>query len=394
MYKNIGSVLCVYFCIGMGWTQTREISRILHEIEQNNKEIKAYSSWIESRKLALKSQNNLPDPQAGIYYLPWGEHQTGDYTEFQITQSFEFPTVYGARSKLIEQQQIELNWIYAERRKSVLLPAKQYCLQLVYLSKRKEIEQIRTQQAQQVFDHISQLFKNDEVGILEVNKAKISWIQEQFKVAEIENEQQNILLVLQNMNGGTEVVFQPSEYEMSLELAHLDSIWSQKKESDPELKKLDQQEQVALQKLKLSKNKRLPKLTAGYNYQGVSGSNYSGVYGGISIPLWSNRSKVKSAATEYQFQQSFSNAELLNGYTIFQKRYNDYQVLKSKFLEYESTLSGLSSEAMLLNAYHLGEISFMEYFIELRFYREAIDSMLEMEVELYELQAILLDYQL
>ena len=51
---------------------------------------------------------------------------------------------------------------------------------------------------------------------------------------------------------------------------------------DPELKILLDQEKVAKQQIKLSKNKSLPNLTAGYNYQGVSGSTYSGIYGGVS----------------------------------------------------------------------------------------------------------------
>lgn len=394
MLKNIGTVLFLYISVVSVWGQTNEINRILQEIEQNNNEIKAYASWIESRKLALKTQNNLPDPQVGVYYLPWGEHQTGDYSEFQVTQSFEFPTVYSVRSKLIDKQYTQLELEYAEKRKSVLLPAKQYCLQLVYLQKKKEVEEKRVQQAQQVFNHISEMYNSEEVSLLDVNKAKISWIQEQFRVTELETKMQNVLLTLQQLNGGNEIMFSPSSYETEIEIDPVDSLWVEKQNRDPELRSLNQQEEVALQNYKLSKNKGLPNLTAGYNYQGVSGSNYSGIYGGLSIPLWSNRNKVKSAASAYQYSQSLNQVAAQSHYAEFQKQYNNYQVLKSKYTEYVSTLSDLNSESMLLEAYHLGQISYLEYFMELQFYRDAMDTMLKMEMEMHVLKASLLDYQL
>ena len=62
----------------------------MQEIEKNNSELKAYSSLMESKVLERKSGNNLPDPEVGVYYLPFGNHIGGDYSEFQISQSIEF----------------------------------------------------------------------------------------------------------------------------------------------------------------------------------------------------------------------------------------------------------------------------------------------------------------
>jgi hypothetical protein len=81
-------------------------------------------------------------------------------------------------------------------------------------------------------------------------------------------------------------------------------------------------------------------------------------------------------------------------YASFEKQFNDYQILLAKFNDYQSTLSGLNSDKLLLQAYQLGEISFMEYYIELQFYRQAYDAMLEMENQLYQLQADLQKHKL
>lgn len=157
---------------------------------------------------------------------------------------------------------------------------------------------------------------------------------------------------------------------------------------------LKQQEAIAQQSLNLAKSKSLPNLTAGYNSQSVAGERFSGIYAGISIPLWSNRNKVKAAQSQLGYQQTFTSSRTLQAYAFFEKQYNDYQIMLSKFQEYETTLSGLNSDELLLQAYQLGELSFLEYYMELQFYRQAYDAMLNMQYQLHISQNQLLKHQL
>ena len=104
MYRNIVSAVCGIL-ISMGsFAQDTGMNGILEQISQNNRQLKAYQSYMGSQNLANKSENNLQDPEVSALYLPFGKHQTSDYTEYQVSQQFEFPTVYGARSKRIEKQ--------------------------------------------------------------------------------------------------------------------------------------------------------------------------------------------------------------------------------------------------------------------------------------------------
>lgn len=381
------------FALG-GFAQSTQIDQVLQEIEQNNKELKAFQSLMESRKLDLKSGNNLPDPQVAAFYLPFGEHNKGDYSEFQVSQSFEFPTVYAARSKWIDKQSDQLQLEYDQRRQGILLPAKKFCLKLISLTKRKEVELLRVEQAQQVFDQVQELFEKEQVGILELNKAKIAWMQEQFQVEQIENEIQNVQLSLQKLNGGELIRFEQSEFSDELTVAPSDSIWQQIKSIDPVIKALKGGEEVAMQQVQVQKNQLLPNLTAGFNHQGVLGNNYSGVYGGISIPLWNSRNKVKAAKAQYQYRQSNTEAVTTERHSNFMEQYNQYDLMLRKYREYTTTLEGLNSENLLLEAYQLGQISFMDYYVELQFYRQAYDKMLEIEKELHQLKAEILKHQL
>ncbi|SDB51587.1 Outer membrane protein TolC [Flavobacteriaceae bacterium MAR_2010_188] len=394
MNKYIVFAICGCLFFVNGFSQTKNVEELLNEIEQNNTELKGYKSFIESQQLENRSNNNLPDPQLSGYYLPFGDNATGDYTEYQLSQSFEFPTVYAARGKWNESKSQQLTSAYANKRLEVLLKAKNTLIELGFLQKRKLIERERKSQSKQVFDQIQKLFDAEQVGILDLNKAKIAWIQEQFVVEQIESESQILLSQLKTLNGGNAIDGFSSGIVLPIEVGTVESLWQEKLANDPLLQELKAHEATSLQKIRLEKTKVLPNVALGYNYQGVIGSNYSGFYGGVSIPLWSSKNKVKAAEANYEYQQSNTQVITNSLYAEFQQNYNRYELMLEKYNEYQTTMGNLNSEQLLFKAYMLGEYSFMDYYLELQFYRNASDKMLQMEKELQLIQTQLLKHQL
>ena len=394
MNKYIVFAICGCLFFVNGFSQTNSLEELLNQIEQNNTSLKGYQSFIESQQLENKSTNNLPDPQLSGYYMPFGDNTTDAYTEYEIAQSFEFPTVYAARSKWNDLKSDQLQTAYSKKRQEVLLNAKEFLIELAYFQKQKIIETERRTQSKQVFDQIQELFNKEQVGILDLNKAKIAWIQEQFVVEQIDSDIQILMSKLNTLNGDKPLDGLATETIIPTEIATLENLWQEKLINDPSLQELNANETASFQKVKLEKNKILPNVALGYNYQGVNGNNYSGFYGGISIPLWSSKHKVKAAQANYEYQQSNTQVITTSLYSQFQETFSRYQLMRSKFNEYQSTMGNLESEDLLFKAYMLGEYSFMDYYVELQFYRNASDKMLQMEKELQLLQAQLLKHQL
>jgi len=394
MNKYIVFAICGCLFFTNSFSQTDTLGELLNEIEQNNIELKGYQSFIKSQQLENKSNNNLPDPQLSGYYLPYGDNITDDYTEYQIAQSFEFPTVYAARGKWNDLKSMQIQTAYAKKRQEVLLNAKEFLIELTYLQKQKAIETERRTQSKQVFEQIQELFNKEQVGILDLNKAKIAWIQEQFVIDQIEGDIEIVKYKLKTLNGDKPLDGLTTATIISTEIGALESLWQEKLANDPSLQELNANENASLQKVTLEKNKVLPNVALGYNYQGVNGNNYSGFYGGLSIPLWSSKNKVKAAQANYEYQKSNTQVITASLYSQFQETFSRYQLMLSKFNEYQSTMGNLESEDLLFKAYMLGEYSFMDYYVELQFYRNASDKMLQMEKKLQLLQAQLLKHQL
>ncbi|HSP11260.1 MAG TPA: TolC family protein [Salegentibacter sp.] len=394
MYRYIVSAVCGCLISLGSMAQENGVQGILEEISRNNRQLKAYESFVDTQNLSNKTENNLPDPDFAAFYLPFGNHQTDDYYEYQISQQFEFPTVYGARSKRIEKQKELLDLDYKIMRQVVLLEANKALLELQNFQMRKELEQKRVEQAKQVYDQMQRLFDADQIGILDVNKAKVAWLQDQFGLEQLETDIKNTLNELQKLNGGNPIAVHQVQILEDWELPEIQEIWEEKLTKDVEVQIFNARQSLAEQQVKLERNQVLPDLTIGYNYQGVNSSNYSGVLGGLSIPLWNSRNKVKAAEANLEYTRENTGAETAELYTRFQQDYERYQLLKRKYEEYQSTFKDLNSEELLFKAYELGELSFLDYYREVQFYRQAYNRMLEMQKELFQLKAELLKHQL
>ena len=375
------------------YTQSSHLSELLTEIENNNKELISYSSLKESKQMALKSTNTLPNLETGAYYLPFGNHDGGSYKEFEVSQSFDLPVVYKTRKGIINREEQKMDLEYRLQKQEILLPAKKVALEIIYLNKKIAIEQERLNQAKKVYDHIQELYKTEQVGILDINKSKVIWIKEQFKTQEYQLERDNLLVVLKNLNGGVPITFSQSNFNDSTLLAPLENIWTEKQSSSPTLLLSKQKEEIALQHITLSKNNNLPSITTGLNIQTTPQETYSGVYGGLSIPLWSNKTKTQAAQANYDYQQSKTEVETINLRTEFEREYNEYVLLQKKYTDYKEVIGTLNSDQLLLEAYELGAISFMEYYLELQFYRDAYDSRVKMEFDLQILKSDLLKHE-
>lgn len=394
MYKSIFVLLGLTLCVGSLQAQQSSLDGLLQIIEANNQKLAAFRSYRESQSWQYKSENKLPDPRVFGFYLPFGEHNTGDYSEYQISQEFEFPTVYAARGRWIDEQEKRLEREYQKLRQEILLNAKKLGLELVYIHKQRDLVEERVTQSKKVYNQVETLFEKGQAGILDRNKAKLAWLDQQFELEELDTREMNVMQELQALNGGNKVDLVLTTYPNTIEIPALDSLWNERLNQDAQIALLEQEQQVAEQRLKVERNQLLPDISAGYNYQGVAGSNYSGFYGGISIPLWSGRSKVKMAEAEINYFDKHMSEVITTLKSGFTSRVQRYRLLIKKFREYQETLEGINSEMLLQKSYELGEISFMDYYREVSFYRQAENRMLEIEKELQQLRAELFKHQL
>ena len=391
MYKLYRVAFALSFGSVQMFAQT-SLDQVLKEIERNNPELKAYSKYLESKHLENRSENNLKNPELSFYYLPWGDTPEGTYTEVQLTQQFEFPTVYSTRNKLnIERQQL-YNKMFDVKRTDIVSQAEILCIELMYLNQQFDLESQRLNQAENIYNQLQTKYKLEEIGILEFNKAKLNWLQRQFIVDELKEKRKSLHLQLTTLNNGNPINVHNIHLKTASDIADLDKLWADKQKHDQRLLKIDQAVAIARQETKLQKAKGLPQITLGVNQQRVPNSTHFGVYTGLSIPLWANKHKIKAADTYLTYQETQLNVTTNKAYTELKNAQQTYKALFKKYKTFESVLSDINTESLLLESYELGEISFTTYYQDIQLFRTYQDTFLSMEKQLHIMKATILKH--
>ncbi len=157
---------------------------------------------------------------------------------------------------------------------------------------------------------------------------------------------------------------------------------------------LEQEKIISKKQIEVSRALWLPKIEAGYHYQGILGQKFNGVHTVITIPLWENLNTVKVHQSKLLFADLELEAHRNEHYHEVKRLYDKFSNLKIILEEYQATFETLNSIPLLNKAVSLGQISIIEYFIEANYYVNAYVNYLQTEREYYEVIAELYKYQL
>lgn len=149
------------------------------------------------------------------------------------------------------------------------------------------------------------------------------------------------------------------------------------------------QQQIAVQKAT-----NLPKIETGYHSQGILGQSYKGFHAGITIPLWENKNRSRTAKANLDYANSSAETHRLD-HRLENKQYYEQLDIRLKMIgEYKELLSTLNNTTLLNKALSLGQITIIQYFYDESFYFAAYDKYLQTKWEYQQAVARLYKFQL
>ena len=114
----------------------------------------------------------------------------------------------------------------------------------------------------------------------------------------------------------------------------------------------------------------------------------------MSIPLWENKNTVKTAKAqaEYAAANMDDNTQTLK--STLRELYTQVQALQNSSAEYAQALASQRHEELLNKALEAGQISMIDYFVEITLLYDSVQNYLDVEKEYHSLVAQLLQYTL
>lgn len=382
------------FLVSFGIMAQTETSRVLSEIEKNNTTLEAYRNLTEAQKVENQTGIYLENPEVEYHYL-WGDPAAvGKRQDLTISQSFDFPTSYGLKKKISEVQNEQSDLDFQMKRSEVLFRAKTVCIELIYLNANHLELEKRARHAENISEAYEAKFENGETNILEKNKARLNLLNAQKTIRENETRQNDLLAELKRLNGGVQVSFSQNEFAL-VELPKNFEIWfAQNKEQNWLLRMGSNKIDISEKQIKLTKALNLPKFSTGYMSESVAGEDFKGIALGVTIPLWENKNTVKLAELQQKVAEEMAVDAQVQTYNRLKNYYEKSLQLEETLKDYIEVLESVNSTELLKKALDAGEISLIDYMLELSLYYNTVDNILSIKNELHQALAGLYFYEL
>lgn len=358
--------------------QTGSVEGVLRSIEQNNTELQANGQLTQARKLESGTDNNLPDPSVSYSYQFGAPQELGKSGELSVTQGFDFPTVYGDRSKLNKLKADAFDKQYGKTRRDILLRAKELCLDLILLNRESTLLGERLGNAQALAQIYEKRLQTGDANILETNKIRMELMKVQTDVAANTTTRQTKLQELTGMNGNIAPDFTQTDYTPVPELPAFDQLRQEVLNADLDLQTLQSEALAAKKQITVDKSGWLPKLEVGYRRNTGVGEQFNGFIVGGSIPIFGNRNKVKAARAQsvYTDLQKESIEQQVEATLL--SLYNEALQVRTTMQAYDLRLIDENTE-LLKKALDARQLSMTEYFTELEIAYQSRQDYMQLE---------------
>lgn len=376
--KTILISIIVFFASISLYAQN-SVATVLKAVEDNNTTLKALKETANAQKLENKTGIYLSNPEVEFNYL-WGNPSAiGNRTDFNISQTFDIPTITGMKRKMADERNGLVEWQYKAERMNILLETKQYCLELIYLNAIKKELEIRVQHAQTIASGYQNRLNSGDANKLEFNKAQFSLSTITGEMARIDVERNTLLSQLKRLNGGLDLSMDDYQFDQKLLPLNFDDWYQQAEQKNPILAYIKQEVLVSQKQVSINKAMNLPTFSAGYMSEIVVGQKFQGIALGVSVPLWENKNRVKQAKTAVVAAQARETDSKQQFYSQLQIQYSRALGLKNTADAYRKSLTMTNSTELLKKALDAGEISLLNYMVELGFYYNMVNQTLEAE---------------
>lgn len=357
------------------------IDSVLVNIAKNNKTIIANTKYWEAKNLEYQTGLNPYNPKVDYDYLIGTPENAGNQTDFAVTQSFDFPTVYVKKKQLSSEQIKQAEFQLNANRQEVLLKAKRICIELVYRNKLNSELSIRKQNTEKWLFAFQKSLEKGEGNIMDVNKAKLQLIEINAVFQENLSASNQLNQKLTELNGGIPIQFSDTVYSIFALIPTFETLEKEIEAKDPVRKYLEQEKAIGLSEVALSKSLTLPKIETGYHYQAILGQRFNGIHFGLTIPLWENKNTVRTKQAELNLNEANLQDHINEHYFDIKQKYERMINLKIILDEYQTLFSSLNNVELLDKSLSLGQISAIEYFMEMTYYYDALKNYLKIEME-------------
>lgn len=354
-------------------------NEILDEVTANNPALKSRTATSQASLDEMRAEGNLPDPEVEFSHR-WGPAGVGNKWDISVSQSFDWPGVYAARSKAVKSTSAAMDYLVQSDIIDTRMETRLLLLDIV--NTRQNIAALES-----IYDGIAQLSDLYRKAVLQGEVTRLDYNKIEIERIAIEGELDNARATLDvlnssltALNGGIPVSTPVESYPepdlavMAMTPADIaDYITSH----DPAIAANRLSGEAAGALATAARRSRLPGFSVGYVHENEMGENFNGFSVGVSLPFFSSRHKAKAAewsATSLRYDNDMLVSQRVAQFTSARAR---ALAAKKTADAYRPVVETDDNLTLLRKALDGGQISMLTFIQEENYFRQARRSYLD-----------------
>lgn len=334
-----------------------------------NPELKASQLRIEADVAAQQADNLPAGPELEFEHL-WGASSDDVKWNAGISQEFDFPGAYRARSRAIKANEAAATGLFGLMALDKALAAKEAIIDMINAKNRLQLYQEILDNCNSLLRATQRSYDLGEATILELQKARLARADALTAITIAETERENRFAALLGMG-------------FPADIAHLDWRQYPLQNCEPDSASimnefLNSQVEAARAAAHASKLSSLPSLAIGYRHAYEERQHFNGFTIALKLPSWGIAKRRKEMELRTQAAVAESSTRSIE-YDAEQKAlYRSAKELEGRIATYRNILDDNSYLDLLAKAFDGGELNVLDYLREMNLYAESRASYLDL----------------
>lgn len=353
-----------------------DYSSTLNKIVAESRVLKTAALRAEATQDENMTGLNLSDPEVDFIYQ-WGDIEP-DKVMLDVTQSFDFATLSGAKKKLARQQNLIADAELKSEKVRILSEADALMTRAVYCRRLEALYSEMEKSVARLYEATLKAMDKGDVSVIEVNSMKVELanMKAERKINLIELK--NVMSQLGVIAGGKIPDWNGEDY-MSYSLPSDFNTWSgMAAEKLPSVARALAEAASADAEIGLRKKENLPEFSLGYSSEMVKDDNHYGVKFGFTLPLWAGKGRVKAAKAAKAAAMANLEDERIAGLLNIRMKFEKAEALRESAVECAGIARECDNTAQITKLYESGSISESECLVQLQplftLSRQALDA--------------------
>ncbi len=372
MKKNNLSAICLIVATAATANADSGVyDSIISQITSNNLSLKAERASLESRGLEIKAANNLPDPELGFEHQ-WGEGALGNKWNITVSQSFDWPGAYRARSQASRQAENAFAMLYKSKENDLKLNARRLLIDISYCLQRRKLTETVNANVARLNELISTAYEHGQATILDLSKIKLQLAESKTALETIDSELASLRADLIALNGNQAVSTDGLEAYDSDRLLSEDRYLEAIDCGDITAASLKAESDYQHAGAQVARLGAYPGFSLGYVHNVELGEKFNGFSVSVTLPFFSNRHKSRSALLAAEAAEIAVTDYHMSAQTRIVTDFETAKRLEKRIDAYDAIFANdVDYLTLLKKSYDGGQITVLDYLLEINYFTEA-----------------------